>query len=80
MMNIVAVLLGILIIYGIGSSVFEFEGPFPMYACFDFCTSDIAEEVDGTSATSQACAIHSDMTCRLVRVLMACCQDAVVFF
>lgn len=65
-MNIVAVVLGSLIIYGMGNAVFEFEDPFPEYACFDSCTwIDIAGEVDGTSVTSQACVILSDMTCRL---------------
>ena len=40
--------------------------PLPEYACFDSGTLlDIAEEVDGTSVTSQACVILSNMTRRL---------------
>ena len=55
MMNIVAVVSGILVIQRLGSSVFAFEGPCSMYACFGFCTwSGIAKVIDGTFSTSQA--------------------------
>ena len=46
-MKVVSVVLAILIVHGMRIPVSEFHDPFPLYACFDSCTSPhIAGEVD----------------------------------